>query len=180
MTRAAPISARHTAGRARHTGAAAALAALLLAGCASAPVERYAPPAAGEAGAELRLNLMQPSRNRSAALYVRGTPFCATGAAALINRTLEGPPRLVAGSWENRSGEVVRLPAGVPLPLRFRYLGPGEERIADVVVQLQPGARYVFDHEIPGYAFSIKEQASGLPAPQLPPKLLHAGLDCPR
>ncbi len=164
----------------RTLGAAAALATALLAGCATTPVEPYVPPAAGQPAAEVQLQLMQPSRNRSAALYVRGAAKCSPpGAAALLNRTMEDPPRLVAGSWENRTGAVVRLPAGEPLPLRFRYLGPGEERIADVVVQLQPGARYVFDHEIPGYRFSLVDSATGQPVPLLPPKLLHAGLQCP-
>ncbi len=162
------------------TLSAVALAASLLAGCATAPIEPYAPPAADQPAAEVRLNLMGPSRNRSAALYVRGAAKCSPpGAAALLNRTMEDPPRLVAGSWESRTGQTVRLPAGEPLPLRFRYLGPGEERIADVVVLLQPGARYVFDHEIPGYRFSLIDSATGLPAPQLPPRLLHAGLQCP-
>lgn len=164
----------------RTLGATAALASALLAACATTPIEPYAPPAADQPAAEVRLMLMGPSRNRSAALYVRGAARCSPpGAAALLNRTMEDPPRLVAGSWENRMGQTVRLPAGEPLPLRFRYTGPGEERIADVVVLLQPGARYVFDHEIPGTRFSLVDSATGLPAPLLPPRLLHAGLQCP-
>ena len=155
-------------------------AAALLAGCSTTPVERYVPPPPDQASAEVQLNLMLPSRNRSAGLYVRGAVKCpAPGAAALLNRTIEEPAKLVAGSWENRSREVVRLPAGVPLPLRFRYQGPGEDWIFDFVVQLQPGARYVFDHEIPGSRYTLTDGASGQPAPTLPPKWFHDAVQCP-
>ena len=124
--------------------------------------------------------LMLPSRNRSAGLYVRGAVKCAApGVASLLNRTIEEPHKLVAGSWENRFREVVRLPAGEPLPLRFRYQGPGEDWIFDFVVQLQPGVRYVFDHEIPGRSYTLKTSATGEPAETLPPKFFHQGVNCP-
>jgi hypothetical protein len=158
----------------------ALLAASLLAGCATTPVERFPAPPPEQPAAEVLLGLMPASRNRSAGLYVRGAVKCSPpGAASLLNRTIEEEPRLVGGSWENRHREVVRLPAGAPLPLRFRYQGPGEDWIFDFVVQLQPGARYVFDHEIPGRSYTLKDSATGLPAPMLPPKLLHGAVSCP-
>ncbi len=159
---------------------AATAAALALAGCAAPPLERYTAPAADLPSAELKLNLMPPSRNRGASLAVRGAAKCAPpGVASLLNRTVEEPPRLLGASRDNRMGEVVRVPAGVPLPLQFRYFGPGEDYIADFVVQLVPGGRYVFDHEIPGTRFSLIDSTTTRPATVLPPKLLHEGLKCP-
>ena len=146
----------------------AAVLATLLGGCA-APPERYALPATGGVTAEVQLNLIGRSRNFSAALYVPGAVKCNPQAlTALLNRTIEDPPRLVAGSWDNRYREVVRLPAGVPLPLRFRYQGPGDDWIFDFVVRLQPGAGYVFEHKIPGRSFTLKDSVSGLPPSRLP------------
>lgn len=160
--------------------APAVLLAMALVGCASPP-ERYTLPAPETPTAEVQLMLMLPSRNRSAALYVPGAAKCnPTALLVFLSRTIEDPPRLVAGSWENRFREVVRLPAGVPLPLRFRYQGPGDDWIFNFVVLLQPGARYVFDHEIPGRSFTLKDSVSGLPPPTLPPRWFHDAVICPR
>jgi hypothetical protein len=161
----------------------AALAILAtLAGCASPPpVERYTPPPPEAPGAEVELRLMMASRNRSAALYVQGAVKCNPSAlAARLVRTVEEPARFVAGSWENRFNPVVRLPAGEPVPLRFRYLGPGEEYRVEFVVVLEPGRRYVFDHEIPGRRVTLVDSASGLPPLLLPPRMFHDALACPR
>lgn len=158
----------------------AAVLATLLGACA-APPERYALPATDGATAEVQVNLMGRSRNFSAALYVPGAVKCNPSAlTAMLNRTIEDPPRLVAGSWDNRFREVVTLPAGVPLPLRFRYQAPGDDWIFDFVVQLQPGARYVFEHEIPGRSFTLKDSVSGLPAPRLPPRWFRDAVICLR
>jgi hypothetical protein len=172
--RETPIAARRLA------PASALVAALALAACV-APPARYVPPGESEATAEVQLQLMMGSRNRSAALYVPGALRCNPSAVtAMLQPTLEGPPQLVAGSWENRYRDVVRLPAATPLRLRFRYTGPGEEFVIDVVVLLEPGKRYVLDHEIPGRRFTLTDAASGAPAPTLPSRMFHARLNCAR
>jgi hypothetical protein len=163
-----------------------ALAAALLSACASTPpIERYTPPLESAPTALMELDLMHASRNRSAALYVRGAPGCQTMRLfALLEPTWEAPPRLVAGSWERtpeRSAKVVaRLPAGEPLALRFRYTGPGEDYIFDMVLVLEPGARYLLDHEIPGRRMSIVNTATGAPPVRLPANWFHAALNCSR
>ena len=89
-----------------------------------------------------------------AGLYVPDTVKCNTQAlTAFLNRTIEDPPRLVAGFWEER----------------FRP-----------VAVLQPGARCVFDQEIPGRSFTLKDSVSGLQPPRLPARWFHDAMRCPR
>ena len=93
----------------------------MLAACATPTFERYPPPPADEPFAEIEVMLMTASRRSAAGLYVPGAVRCARpGVEAFLNRTVEEPPRLIAGSCENRFKDVVRVPAGVPLPLRLQ------------------------------------------------------------
>ncbi len=167
----------------RRTGVgrvAAALAVMLAAACATPPRERFTPPPEGAPAAEVELRLMSASRQRSAGFYVRGAASCnPSKASTWLNRTLEAPPLLVAGSWEGRHHPVARLPAGEPLGLRFRYEGPGEAFEIDWVVVLEPGRRYVLEHEIPGTRASLRDAATGQPPRQLPVRHFHAALNCP-
>jgi hypothetical protein len=159
------------------------IATALFASCATTPTPRYPGPPPGQPTAEVQLQLMGPSRNSGAALYVRGAVKCnpSTSAAvrALVGRTVEEPPLLVAASRDKAFNRVVQLPAGVPLALQFNYWRAGEDRVAPVVVFLVSGQRYVLTHEIPGYRFALTDAVTGLPALVLPLRLLHEDVKCP-
>lgn len=157
----------------------------LMAACATPPppLAPYRQPPPGPDVAEVELRLMPRSRNRSAALYMAGAVRCnaETGIAkVMLGSKIEAPAEIIARSEENPRGwPKVRLPAGQMLPLRFRYFGPGEEYVVDVLVTLTAGASYVFDHEIPGRGVTLVDRETGLPPLSLPPKVRRDAVTCP-
>jgi len=170
----------------RTSARAACLLALpaLLAACASAPpLGRYAQPAPGPDVAEVELRLLPPSRNRSEGLYMAGAVRCNSSGGLLKlaqGSKIEEPEEFIANASGNLKGwPVVRLPAGKPLPLRFRYHSAGEQYVATIYVLLSPGARYVFDHDVLKRSVTLVDAQTGLPPLSLPPKLRFDAVTCP-
>lgn len=74
----------------------------------------------------------------------------------------------------------MRVPAGVPLPLRLHYQGRGDDWTLSTVVVLQLGQRYVYSPEVDGPGYTLKEAVTGMPVMTLPPRWFHNAVCCPR
>lgn len=148
-----------------------------LAACMSFPA--YVPPTGEQATAEVTADVRYSSRNFYEGFFVRGATKCnPIPGLRLIDPMMEDPPQVVVVAHHKSQQQTTRMPANVPVPLRFTFLRSDEVMTWDFVVVLEPGRSYAASLDTKtGPRFVDKStQAEAL---RLPHNLFRANLKCP-
>ena len=155
-----------------------ALASFILSACAVPVTTIYQIPDGIET-ADVEVLLFPGIRNYSDGFQLRGAPICNPARLGFLGaKIVEGKAQAVVLSRTDTLWIPAKLPAGVPIGLRFWKASPDTTRIWDVVVVLETQKKYsiaLVDEK----RVDIIDKATGENAARLPHDYFFRSLSCP-